>query len=704
MKLLELIFSQDGLLSRSLANFEERACQKEMAASILDAFEKDQIALIEAGTGTGKSLAYLVPAIIWALKHQEKTVIATHTIALQEQLLHKDIPFLLKTMDVEIKACLVKGMSNYLCLRKLHELQEQPLLFSFDETKEVQAIEHWSEKTEDGSRSDIPFPVSSSVWEKVGAEAESCNHVQCPHYKRCFFFKARKEAAESQLLIVNHHLLLADIEKRRRNPGAQESILPPYDRLVIDEAHNLEEIALDSFARRFDRIAFLRLLGKLHSDVHPERSRLFALKKELSSLSIVRPVLLQKLETEIPALRRTCQAELEEALAQMTQLFEDQSKCRITSAITENAFWKNNIVPGLLSLAKEVERLLLSLKGVIADFDEFKGTALYEKSSAHLLEIQSIVLRLEQAAEFFTHFTQNETENEKRVRWYESNGGNIALVDAALDISQLLHEHLFSPLHTSILTSATMAAARSFQFIKSRLGLALLEAKLQETIYDSPFNYPDRSLFLVPTDLPLPSHAEFLRECVKTMSEIVEISRGSAFLLFTSYEMLQSCYRSLAATPLADRFPFLKQGDLPRHLLLEQFKKREGSVLFATDSFWEGVDVPGEALRCVVIAKLPFSVPSDPLYEAYAQSLEKEGLDPFFDYSVPQAVIKFKQGFGRLMRKNDDRGCVICLDSRIVKKNYGKQFLESLPSCPTFFGPKSDVFAEMRKFYERTKR
>lgn len=698
-KLLELIFSQNGLLSRSLANFEERACQKEMAESILDAFEKDQIALIEAGTGTGKSLAYLVPAIIWALKHQEKTVIATHTIALQEQLLHKDIPFLLKTMDVEIKACLVKGMSNYLCLRKLRELQEQPLLFSLDETKEVQAIEQWSEKTCEGSRSDIPFPVSSSVWEKVGAESESCNHVQCPHYKRCFFFKARKEAAESQLLIVNHHLLLADIEKRRRNPGAQESILPPYYWLVIDEAHNLEEIALDSFARRFDRIAFLRLLGRLHSDVSPERSRLFALKKELSTLSIVRPVLLQKLETEIPALRRNCQAELEEVFSQMTQHFE--GKTRITSAITENPFWKNSIVPGLLSLAEEIQRLLLSLKGVLSDFDEFKDTALYEKSGVHLLEVQSIALRLEQAAEFFTHFTQNETENEKRVRWYEGNGGNIALVDAALDISQLLNEHLFSSLQTSVLTSATMAAARSFQFIKSRLGLP--EEKLQEKIYDSPFNYPERSLFLVPTDLPLPSHVEFMRECVKAMSEIVEISRGSAFLLFTSYEMLQSCYRALAATSLADRFPFLKQGDLPRHLLLEQFKKREGSVLFATDSFWEGVDVPGEALRCVVIAKLPFSVPSDPLYEAYAQSLEKEGLDPFMDYSVPQAVIKFKQGFGRLMRKNDDRGCVVCLDPRIVKKNYGKQFLQSLPPCPTFFGQKSEVFAEMRKFYERTR-
>ncbi len=706
-QLLELIFSQDGLLSRSLASFEVRPCQKEMAECIHDAFEKDQIALIEAGTGTGKSLAYLVPAVLWALKHQEKTVIATHTIALQEQLLLKDIPFLLKTMDVEIKACLVKGMSNYLCVRKMRELQEQPLLFSVDETKEVEAIEQWSEKTEDGSRSDAPFPVSASVWEKVGAEAESCNHVQCPHYKHCFFFKARKEAADAQLLIVNHHLLLADIEKRRRNPG-QESILPPHHRLVIDEAHNLEEIALESFAQRFDRIAFLRLLGKLHSDAHPERSRLMGLRKELASFSTARPLLLQKLETEIPALRRTCHADMEEVFSQIAHFFEEnihkkkEAKYRITDSIVENAYWKNTVVPGLFSFAEQVERLSLALKGVLSDFEEFKGTPIYEKSSQHLLEMQSIALRLEQAAEFLKQFT-HETKGKKHVRWYESYGTNSVLVDAPLDISQFLNEHLFSSLRTSVLCSATMATARSFQFIKSRLGLSALEEKLKEEIYDSPFNYADRSLFLVPTDLPLPSSPEFLAECIKTLSHTVEISRGSAFLLFTSYEMLQNCYRALSETSLAHRFPFLKQGDLPRHLLLEQFKKREGSVLFATDSFWEGVDVPGEALRCVVIAKLPFSVPSDPLYEAYAQSLEEEGLDPFMDYSVPQAVIKFKQGFGRLMRKNDDRGCVVCLDHRIVKKNYGKQFLKSLPPCPTFFGPRSEVFAEMKEFYQRTK-
>ena len=706
-QLLGLIFSQDGLLSRSLKNFEERLCQKEMAECILEAYQEDQIALIEAGTGTGKSLAYLIPAIFWALKHQEKTVITTHTIALQEQLLYKDIPFLLKTMDVEVKACLVKGMSNYLCLRKLRELQDQPLLFSSDEAKETQTLERWAEKTKEGSRSDIPFSVSPATWEKVAAEGESCNHVHCPHYKRCFFFKARKEAAEAQLLVVNHHLLLADIEKRRRNL-TQESILPPYYRLVIDEAHHLEDIALESFAKRLDRTTLLRLLAKLHSDVHPERSRLALVRQELAALPKIQPVLLQKLEIEIPALRRVCQVELEEAFAQLTHFFETilndhlfvkgkEVKKRISNEIAQHPFWKETITVKLLSLSEQIERLSIALKAVLSDVEEFKESFIYEKLGAHLLEIQAISMRLEQTAAFLVQFSQDAAQ-EKRVRWAEFNDNKACLVDAALDIASFLNESLFSKIRTSVLCSATLATARSFNFLKSRLGLDTQEKKLKEKIYDSPFNYAERVILIVPTDIPLPSSPAFLPECTKAISEVIEISKGSAFLLFTSYEMLQSCYRVLSNTALPQKFPFLKQGNLPRHLLLEQFKNREGSVLFATDSFWEGVDVPGEALRCVVIVKLPFSVPSDPLYEAYAQSLEEQGLDPFADYSVPQAVIKFKQGFGRLMRRNDDRGCIVCLDHRIVKKSYGKQFLQSLPNCRTYFAPKADAFTEMRLF------
>jgi ATP-dependent DNA helicase DinG len=711
-QLLSLIFSEGGLLSRSLNNFEVRQGQQEMAQHILDAYEHNQIALIEAGTGTGKSLAYLVPAVYWALKAQEKTVIATHTIALQEQLILKDLPFLLKTMDVEVKATLVKGMSNYLCLRKLHELQGQPLLFSMEESKEVQEIERWAEKTREGSRSDLSFSLSPGAWEKVAAEREACNHVKCPHYKSCFFFKARKEAEDSQVLIVNHHLLLADLEMKRRKPG-QESILPPYFRLVIDEAHNLEEIALESFAQRFDRVAFLRQLGKLHSDAHPERSRLVLLRQELSAVAILPPKLIQALEIDLPAQKRKCQADAEEFFANLTEFLdnlpveksfskEKETKRRITDALSNSPFWKQSLAPALSSLAEEICRASSMLNNLAGQLEEYKEEPFYSKLSLHLIEIQAIAERFELSAEFLDQFSRSAPQ-EKRVRWLEHNGGNIGLVDASLDISELLNQHLFSERHTSVLCSATITTAKSFSFVKNRLGLAALEEKLKEQIYESPFDYSERSLFVVPTDLPIPSSPDFLKECIQTMSEIIEISKGSVFLLFTSYEMLQSCYRSMLATSLSDRFPFLKQGELPRHLLLEQFKKKEGSVLFATDSFWEGVDVPGEALRCVVMAKLPFSVPSDPLNEAYSQSLEREGLDPFSDYSVPKAVIKFKQGFGRLMRKKDDRGCVVCLDHRLVKKNYGKQFLQSLPPSKTCFAPKREAFEAMRAFYEKTR-
>jgi ATP-dependent DNA helicase DinG len=433
---------------------------------------------------------------------------------------------------------------------------------------------------------------------------------------------------------------------------------------------------------------------------------------ELSVLSTIPPTILQKLDIEIPAQKRLCQTRLEEAFAELTHFFETiasetlltkerELKYRITEPILANPFWKQNVVKSLLSLAEEIQRLVAGLSGLLVDMEEFEGAPFYEKLSQHLLEIQAILARLEQSAAFLEQFTKDEPK-EKRVRWVESNGANVFLIDAALDISSFLNEHLFSQRRTSILCSATIATGRSFNFLKNRLGLNDQEKKIKEEIFDSPFNYQERTLFVVPTDLPLPSSPEFLSACAKAMGEAIEISKGSAFLLFTSYEMLQSCHRTLSNSALPQRYPFLKQGDQPRHLLLEQFKRREGSVLFATDSFWEGVDVPGEALRCVIIAKLPFSVPSDPLYEAYAQSLEKEGLDPFFDYSVPNAVIKFKQGFGRLMRKNDDRGCIICLDHRIVRKSYGKHFLQSLPNSRTCFAPQNTAFAEMKSFYQKT--
>ncbi len=679
------IFSERGVLSQALEHFEERESQAKMAELVAQAYDKGQIALIEAGTGIGKSWAYLYPAIEWAVRHQEKTVIATHTIALQEQLLHKDLPFLLKMLQADVGVCLVKGMGNYICLRRLNEqLEHLP-------TEEMQQISQAMRKAPASSFSTLPFPVSSATKEKVAAEAESCNHVHCPHYKECTFFKERKRAQEAQILVVNQHLLLADMQKRIRHPGP-ESILPPFKRLVIDEGHHFEQIALESCAKRWDRTGCLRLLRRLLSEIHPAASCLGRLKAAQLPLA---PLLQEKIDSELPSLKESCQERLDQLSRHLIEGFSSLSaerKIRLTAAIYASEVWQQQIQPALLELSGALKALAVSLLGLLREMERFKEEPFY---SAWCIETESLAERSEEMSALLTDLTRHEV-GERRVCWAELSPSNQILVDASLDISPLLHQHLFSQKSTTVLCSATLATAHSFHCVKKGLGLEAEAERITEGIFPSPFDYQNRVLFAVPIDMPLPSSPAFLSASIEVMKDLIALSRGGVFLLFTSYEMLQQCYHALASTALHKSYPFLKQGDLPRHQLLEQFKGQQGGVLFATDSFWEGVDVPGSALRCVVIAKLPFAVPSDPLFSAYTELLE----NPFLDYSVPQAVIKFKQGFGRLMRRKSDRGCVVCLDHRIVTKGYGKQFLDSLPSCQTCFDTKKEVFAQMEIFYD----
>ncbi len=709
-KLLDIIFSQDGLLGRFLDAFESRPGQKEMAEGILSAYEEDKIALIEAGTGIGKSLAYLVPAVYWALKHQEKSVISTHTIALQEQLIRKDIPFLLKTMDVDLKAFLVKGMGNYLCLRKLGELRQQPLLFSLDESQQVQNIEQWSERTTEGSRSEIKFSISSGTWEKVACEADNCSYIQCPFYKNCFFFKARKEAEDAQILVVNHHLLMADINTKIRQDGAQEkSIIPRFERAIIDEAHHLEQVALDSFAQSSDRIGLQRLLGRIFSESHPERSRLNLIRADFPQ---AKASLAHSLSVEIPLQKKECAALVERAFAEMAHFFgsaaalskagSKESKWRLTEALLSLEYWKDPLKKTFHSLEEKLTELVLALSSLEGQLKEFKGTKLEEHAEDHILELRSLTMRLKEKAANLNRFFSDD-DLEKRVRWVEITGSNVLLVDANLAVASLLYDNLFAKLRTTALCSATLTTNRGFSYLKERLGIDQEKKKnVLEQIFDSPFDYAQRTLLAIPTDLPGPSDPQFLPEILAPIRNILEVSKGNAFVLFTSYEMLQWVHEKLSNDSNLARYLLLKQGDLSRHLLLEEFKKTPGSVLFATNSFWEGVDVPGEALRCVVIVKLPFVVPSEPIYQAYSEALEREGKDPFNNYAVPQAVIRFKQGFGRLMRKKNDRGCIICLDHRLVKKNYGKQFLNSLPPCKITSGSSKKIIEEMRAHYAST--
>lgn len=689
------------MIAQILEGYEERLQQKEMAAQIARAYKEHSIALIEAGTGTGKSFAYLVPAILWALKHKEKTVISTHTISLQEQLLSKDIPFLLQAIKKDIKVVLVKGMKNYACLRKLKEIQYNPILVSPGESQEFRSLDTWSALTEDGSKSDIPFSVSGAVWDKISADADSCNHIQCPHYKKCFFFKDRAQAEDAQLLIVNHALLFADVQLKKQK---KEGILPSYQRLVLDEAHHVEQVALESSAQRFDRMHLLQSILKIHADAHVDKSRLQHLKTDLISLGQTSSEWAHYCDNEIPGQMRNTLHLLDQAFLTLRSYLEilsgrkdlDGRKWRLKKEHVEHAMWQQEIISCFSRLSEQLKATHTCLNIFNKKIELLKDYSGYFTLMNHALELQSLETRCEQASLFLDAFIK-ENDDSKRLRWVEVFRSNIALFEASLDVSSFCQEHLFLPMRSAVLCSATLATSHAFTYTKERLGLQ--DSVLSECVYESPFDFASRSVLLVPNDLPLPHETSYLPQATFTIERAIEASRGGVFVLFTSYDMMSHCYRELSSGAKARAFPMYKQGDMPRHALLEEFKKRDNNVLFATDSFWEGVDVPGNTLRCVIIVKLPFPVPTEPLYEAHAEALEKEGKDPFLHYSIPLAVIKFKQGFGRLLRTKKDRGCVLCLDPRIVKKNYGKFFLNSLPPSATFFASREKVIAEMQRFF-----
>lgn len=676
-----------------------------MAEKIALAYQSDHIVLIEAGTGTGKSLAYLVPAIQQALANRERTVISTHTIALQEQLLLKDIPSLIALLEADVSVVLVKGMGNYVCQRKLQEQLSQPLLLSSDETQQLELMEQCIEKSQKGSYSDFPFKIAPTTWQQVSADAEDCTHVHCPQYKECHFFKARQAAQEAQILIVNHHLLLADLQ-RRIDSGFKESILPDYSRVVLDEAHHFEKIALETFSASWDRAAILKTLARLHSDVHPQRSLLMLLRGVLRGLPAVSPRLIQALEIEIPAQKRLCREHAETLGTKLLEfaLSQEQTaakvRMRLKPAVLTHPQWQQQVEPHLPLSQAELSRLSQMLQGVLAGMEELKETPIYSKLAPHLFELNSVTKKLERWASFLEKFDAKE---ERRARWIECSSSNVSLVNATLDVSSVLQEHFFSKRRTCVLCSATLTSGGSFGFIKRRLGLHADNERVQEGIFASPFDYASRSLFTVPTDFPDPSSSEFTAACVEALAEIIHLSKGGVFILFTSYDLLEKCHSELKGREQLKPYLFLRQGELPRHLLLETFKQTQRAVLFGADSFWEGVDVPGDALRCVVVVKLPFPVPTDPLQEAQSEVLEEEGLNPFKEHSVPQAVIRFKQGFGRLMRQKEDRGCVVCLDNRIVKRSYGSDFLKSMPASQTYFGSKKEMLEKMRELYVRTK-
>ncbi len=613
-------FSPRGPLSRWHPNFEFRPGQLEMALEVEAALSERKCLMVEAGTGTGKTLAYLVPAILSG----RRVVVSTGTRNLQDQIIYKDIPFLQQHIGRPLRVCSMKGRANYACRQKIYDAEKEPILAGLEEVADFEIIRDWERTTPTGDRAEIrTLPESSAVWAKLDARRELCPGQKCPQFERCFITAVRREAAASDIIIVNHHLFFADLAVREEEYGA---ILPEYAAVIFDEAHEIEDVA----GQYFGFTAGNYQISDLRRDIAA-----LARRKGFAT-----PGLASALET------------LDERAARFFSLFdhlEGRSRLPTGRAFSlRHAEYYTDIQESLKHLAAELELVddapeeLIPLRGRLS---EISGN-----------------LRL-----------LVEKREETYVYWVERRGRGCFLQATPIDVSALLAERLFSNLGAAVLTSATLTVAGSFAYAQKRLGLTSARTRSVAGLFD----FTKQALLYVPEHLPAPRGDGYQAKAAAVISRLLDYSRGRAFVLFTSYQQMQQIHDRLAYKL---EYPALLQGSGPRGALLEEFRATPNCVLFATASFWQGVDVPGDQLSLVIIDKLPFAVPSDPVVEARIRRTREQGGDPFYDYQIPQAALALKQGFGRLIRSRSDRGVLALLDNRIVKRPYGQVFLDSLPA------------------------
>ena len=708
------VFAPDGMMAH-LKGYEQRDEQVRMALTVAEAFNKDKVTLIEAGTGTGKSLAYLVPSILWAVRNNQRVVISTNTINLQEQLIKKDLPFLACNSSIEFKAVLVKGRSNYACLRKLEQVEAEPSLFPDESSHELTSIIEWSKACQDGCRSDLSFTPHGATWEEVCCEADQCSRSRCKHFNRCFFYRARRDASAARILVVNHALLLSDIVLRKETGYDATAILPPFSRLIFDEGHHLEDVATSHLSQIITRGGIIK---QLHRLVPQKANRAGLLTVISSRIARDLPESREGLYMELSGLLESHLLPKARDLEQLTEQTMDwlaislehdagaatgrEQKLRITPTVSSSAFWRE-CRQRLKALSDALNDYTSALRTLVRRCEDLPEK-LREKLSDQLLDTAGIESRLQAMADTVLFFI---SDAEGYCRWIESKknhrGVQARLCAAPLDISGQVKEAVLDKLKTVIVTSATLTVGGEFSYLKKRTGFGLLpKARLNELCLASPFDYAAQVFAAVPDDMPEPTGHGFREALEQHILRAVTIVKGGAFILFTSYDLLNKVYSGLVPELTRMGLTALKQGDTNRHTLLAHFRKDHNAVLFGTDSFWEGVDVKGEALRLVIITRLPFQVPTEPVQQARSEKIEADGGDPFREFSVPQAVIKFRQGFGRLIRSRDDRGAVLILDRRVVTKNYGRKFLRSLPDTELVRGSSDEVFQKMREFFKNS--
>lgn len=629
-------FAPGGVLSRTHPAYEFRRGQLLMAQAVEQALEEKRHLVVEAGTGTGKTLAYLVPAI----RSGKRVIISTGTKNLQEQLFFKDIPFLEQALfpngEGKLSVCYMKGRNNYLCRKRLYDLTAQPVLNGLQEIEQFQTISTWEATTETGDRAEIGgLPESSLLWPKLDARSETCLFQKCSQFDRCFITEMHRRAAESDIIIVNHHLFFADLAIKQQAEGAPDAgILPDCGTVVFDEAHELEDVAASYFGISVSNVRVEDLARDVEASLQRNRALSAPLSGALKSL-------------------------------------RDKSQ-----------FFFSLLPPGEGRFAFDSRREFLEENG-----DEFIGlnhslgrlaaelSAMPEKPE----ESFTFVRRAEELRVQLSFLMESEEPN--TVFWIERRGGrgaghsrhNVFLQATPIDVAPILRETLFARMECVVLTSATLAVRGGFEYIERRLGME----HARSSVLPSHFDYESQAVLYVPPDLPDPRTPQFGSHAADCIKHLLEVTRGRAFVLFTSYAQMNDIYERLLGEL---DYPVLRQGDAPKNALLEEFRLTPNAVLFGTSSFWQGVDVQGEQLSCVIIDRLPFAVPSDPVVAARVRAIDAGGGNAFFDYQVPAAVITLKQGFGRLIRSLHDRGLLVLLDNRILKKQYGHMFLESLPA------------------------
>ncbi len=633
------IFGPGGLLEQCHGGYEFRRSQLEMAEIVEAAFAEKKHALVEAGTGTGKTLGYLIPAI----RSGRRVVIATATKSLQEQLYMKDVPFLQRHFAPNIKVAVMKGRSNFVCRAKVHQLagEGHAFLRGMDELDWFTQIRDWEKLTETGDRAELNFlPDDNDLWPRIDARRETCTGSKCPEFNQCFLTKMHQRAREADLIIVNHHLFFADLALKQDDFG---SILPEYGAVVFDEAHEIEDVASDFFGRQISNYRFEELARDTEAVLR------------LANLAS-------------PSLLRRC-AQLKERSRTFFDAFPAKEG-RFAFDAAERANFLEQHHEAYDDLVQAVKRIETDLSALPGKPDEVINVAR-----------RGFELRGE------LHFLLEEFEK-NYVYWYERRNKGVFVTATPIDVSAILRERLFAEFDTVVLTSATLAVAGRFDFLKQRLGIDTA----RERVLPHEFDFGTQAMLYIPPALPDVRDPGFVAAASEEIARLLEITRGRAFCLFTSYSQMKEVHERVKKMV---RFPIYLQGTSPRSALLDRFKNTPGSVLFATSSFWQGVDVPGEQLSCVIIDRLPFAVPSDPIVAARVKALLDEGRNAFAEYQVPEAVLALKQGFGRLIRARTDRGALCILDNRIQRKQYGRIFIESLPEYTI-----TQDIAEVKRFMQ----